>query len=137
MQRLYTPTDAANLADAAMREVILRRFLELTTYDDFTFDELAEFWLVQAGETIAQVETVTGMPVSHGWCSAARYPDPDFVPAWEVLEAHASCFEMVFVTNDSGYGVVLWIPKEGADPVLLAMCAQHATPAPAETLTTS
>lgn len=42
---------------------------------------------------------------------------------------------MVFVTNDAGYGVVLWIAKDAADPVLLAMCRQYATPAPAEPVT--
>lgn len=136
MRRLHTPADAARIADAAMRDVILRRFSELAEVEDFTFDELAEFWRVEPGDTIEQLETVTGMPVGHGWCSEARFPDPDFAPAWEVLEAHASCYEMVFVTSDSGYGVVLWIPKESVDPVLLAMCVQYATPALAESLAT-
>ena len=70
------------------------------------------------------------LPIAHGWFSDARYPSPDFAPAWEVLQAHPSGYEMVFVTSDSGYGTVLWIPLQGIDPTLLAMCAEYATSAP-------
>ena len=134
MQRLHTPADATRIADEAMRDVILQRFSALAEVDDFTFDELAEFWLVESGDTIEVLETATNLPIGHGWFSDARYPDPDVAPGWEVLEAHMTCFEMVFVTNDAGYGTVLWIPKESTDPVLLAMCRQYATPAPVEPL---
>lgn len=129
MWKLHQPIDADHIADPAMRRVIGQRFSQLAEYEDFTFDELAQFWLVEPGDTIEQLEAATGLPIAHDWCSNVRYPDPDFAPAWDVLEAHATCFEMVFVTSDSGYGVVLWIPASCADPVLLAMCAQYASPA--------
>lgn len=135
MHRLHTPADATRIADEAMRCVILQRFAELVEIEDVSFDELAEFWLVEASDTIEALEVATCLPIGHGWFSEARFPDPDFTPAWEVLEAHPTCFETVFVTSDSGYGTVLWIPKESADPVLLAMCHQYATPAPAEPVT--
>ena len=130
MRRLHTPDDLAGLDDPALGDVIRQRFAELATYDDFTFDELAEFWLVESGDTVEALEEAIHLPIAHGWFSDARYPDPDFAPAWEVLEAHASGFEMVFVTSDSGYGTVLWIPQQGTDPTLLAMCAEYATSAP-------
>lgn len=129
MWQLHTPTDADRIADPAMRRVIGQRFSQLAEYEDFMFDELAQFWLVEPGDTIEQLEAATGLPIAHGWCSNARYPDPDFAPAWDVLQAHPSCYELVFVTSDSGYGIVLWIANDAADPVLLAMCAQYATPA--------
>lgn len=130
MRRLHTPDDLAGLDDPALAHVIRQRFAELATYDDFTFDDLAEFWLVESGDTVEGLEAATQVPIAHGWGSDARYPDPDFAPAWEVLEAHASGYEMVFVTSDSGYGTVLWIPAEGTDPTLLAMCAAYASPVP-------
>lgn len=135
MQRLHTPADATRIADEAMRDVILQRFSALAEVDDFTFDELAEFWLVESGDTIEVLETATNLPIGHGWFSDARFGADDFVPAWEGLEAHPTCYELLFVTNDAGYGVVLWIPKESTDPVLLAMCRCYATPAPVEPLT--
>lgn len=130
MRRLHTTDDLAGLDDPALAHVISQRFAQLSTYDDFTFDELAEFWLVEPGDTVETLEAAAQVPIAHGWCSDARYPDPDFAPSWEVLEAHATCFEMVFVTSDSGYATVLWILAAGTDPTLLAMCAEHATPAP-------
>ena len=130
MRRLHSPDDLAGLDDPALAHVMRQRFAELSTYDDFSFDELAEFWLVESGDTVETLEEATRLPIAHGWSSDARYPDPDFAPAWEVLAAHPSGFEMVFVTSDSGYGTVLWIPAEGTDQTLLAMCAEYATAAP-------
>ena len=130
MLRLHTPDDLAGIADEALARVIRQRVTELAAYDDYRFDELAEFWLVEPGDTIEVLEATTQLPIAHGWCSDARYPDADFAPAWDVLEAHPTGFEMVFVTSDSGYGAVFWIPKEGTDQVLLAMSAQYASLAP-------
>ena len=130
MRRLHSPDDLAGLDDPALAHVMRQRFAELSTYDDFSFDELAEFWLVESGDTVETLEEATRLPIAHGWSSDARYPDPDFAPAWEVLQAHPSGYEMVFVTSDSGYGTVLWIPQQGTDPTLLAMCAEYASPVP-------
>ena len=130
MRRLHTPDDLAGIADAALARVVRQRFAELDAYDDFSFDELAEFWLVEPGDRIENLEAATQVPIAHGWFSDARFPDPDFAPAWEVLEAHASAYEMVFVTSDSGYGTVLWIPQQGTDAALLDLCQRYAAPAP-------
>lgn len=130
MRRLHTPDDLAGIADAVLCQIIRQRFTELAAYDDFSFDELAEFWLVEPGDSVEGLEAATQVPIAHGWCSDARYPEPDFTPAWEVLEAHATGYERVFVTSDSGYGTVLWIPQYGTDQTLLAMCQHYATPAP-------
>ena len=130
MRRLHTPDDLEGIADEALRRVIRQRFTELAAYDDYTFDELAEFWLVEPGDTVESLEAATKVPIAKGWFSDARYPDPDFSPAWEVLEAHLTSYEMVFITNDAGYGIVLWIPQYGTDATLLAMCQHYATPSP-------
>ena len=130
MRRLHTPDDLAGIADEALARVIRQRFTELAAYDDYPFDELAEFWLVEPGDTVEVLEATTQLPIAHGWFNDARYPDPDFAPAWEVLEAHASAYEMVFVTNDSGFGTVLWILTTGSDETLLRMCAEYASLAP-------
>lgn len=136
MRRLHTPYDLASIADTSLSGVIRQRFTELAAYDDYTFDELAEFWLVELGDTIEALEAATQLRIAQDWFSDARYPDPDFSPAWEVLEAHATAYEMVFITNDAGYGIVLWIPQYGTDATLLAMCQHYSTPAPPVVVTT-
>ena len=130
MRRLHSPDDLAGIADTSLSGVIRQRFRELAAYDDYTFDELAEFWLVEPGDTFESLEAATKAPIAQDWFSDARYPDPDFSPAWEVLEAHLTSYEMVFITNDAGYGIVLWIPQYGTDATLLAMCQHYATPSP-------
>lgn len=130
MRRLHTPDDLEGLADEALYRVIRQRFIVLATDDDNPFDELAEFWLVEPGDTIEALEAATQAPITYSWFNDAHYPDPDFSPSWEVLEAHASAYEMVFITNDAGYGVVLWIPATGSDTTLLVMCAEYASLAP-------
>ena len=136
MRRLHSPDDLAGIADTSLSGVIRQRFRELAAYDDYTFDELAEFWLIEPADTVEALEAATQLRIVHDWFSDARYPDPDFSPAWEVLEAHATAYEMVFITNDAGYGIVLWIPQYGTDATLLAMCQRYATPAPPLVVTT-
>lgn len=126
MRRLYRPDDLEGIADTALCQIIHQRFAELATFDDTTFDELAEFWLIEPGDSVDAVESATQLRIVQDWFSDARYPDPDFSPAWEVLEAHRTCYEMIFITNDTGYGIVLWIQKVGTDQTLLAMCAEYA-----------
>lgn len=129
MRRLHTPDDLDGIADLALRQIIGQRFTELAAYDDFAFDDLAEFWLVEDGDTVESLEAATQLPITHGWCCDARYGDDDFTPAWEVLEAHAGGYEMVFATG-ADYGVVVWIPATATDETLRAMCRDYATPAP-------
>ena len=130
MRRLHTPDDLEGLADEALYRVIRQRFTELAADDDSPFDKLAEFWLVEPGDTVEVLEATMQLPIAHGWFSDSRYSDPDFAPGWDVLEAHPGGYEMVYVTSNSGYGTVLWIPKADSDTTLLAMCAEYASVAP-------
>ena len=46
-----------------------------------------------------------------------------------MIEEHRSCYELVFIFTDDGYGIAIFVPKvEGVDRELLAMCAQFAVP---------
>ena len=58
-----------------------------------------------------------------------RFGHPDFAPSFEALEEHSGCYEMVFILNDDGFGISIFIPKTGGiDADLLAMCAMYAEP---------
>ena len=124
MLRLSDASAVDVLDDCAMRAVIQQRLIELSEYGQ-PLDELAEFWLLDGSDMVAALEAQTGRPVMAGWPS----PGGSFLPSWDVLVSHPSCFEMVFVLDDSGYGVVFWIPKSSADPALLELCSKHAVEA--------
>lgn len=110
-----------------MRNAILRRIMELSSNEEKPLTELAEFWLVETDDSIETLEQATGLPIAHGWNSKARYGNAEFVPAWELLDEHPTCYEMTYITNDSGYGVVFWILKGVSNAALLKMCADYAT----------
>ena len=49
--------------------------------------------------------------------------------AFDLLEEHDACFELVFAEDDAG--TVIFIPKAGGiDADLLAFCGAYAEPAP-------
>ena len=124
MLRLSDAAAVDALDDCATRAVIQQRLIELSEYGQ-PLDDLAEFWLLDDSDTAAALEAQTGKPVIAGWPN----PDESFQPSWDSLVSHPSCFEMVFVLDDTGYGAVFWIPKSSADPALLELCSKHAVEA--------
>jgi hypothetical protein len=59
-----------------------------------------------------------------------RFDQPGYNQAFEILDEHAGYYELVFLIDDSGYGIEVFVPKtEGVDPELLAMCRRFALPA--------
>ena len=124
MLRLSDASAVDALDDCAIQAVIQQRLIELSEYGQ-PLDELVEFWLLDRSDTVAALEARTDRPVIAGWPST----DGSFQPSWDVLVSHPSCFEMVFVLDDAGYGAVFWIPMSSADPALLALCCKYAVEA--------
>lgn len=125
MRQLLDMHCIQQIPDAAMRSVIRQRYDELMAYG-LPFAEMAVFWLIEPSDSPRSISEQTGLPIMHGRNPKHTYPDAQFVPAWDVLQGHAGCFEMVFVTSDSGYGQVLWIAMQSADPALLKLCIDYA-----------
>jgi hypothetical protein len=131
MLTLLDPLDAARVDDEAIRTLLTQRFIDLCQGEAYCPDDHGEFFLLQPGDTIEAVESAAGVWITAGFLPTARYGDPGFVPCFEVLEEHPCCFELVFILNDGGYGVVLLIPKvAGMDPELMRFCREFATSSP-------
>jgi len=85
--------------------------------------------VVEPGDTVEAIERESGCPMLRNTFDDARFGDPEFTPAAEVIEEHSNCYELVFIFSDDG-GVEIFVPKvDGIDPELLAMCRQFAVPA--------
>ena len=83
--------------------------------------------IVEAGDTVEDIENEIGFCILTNLFDDVRYPDPDFVPCFEVLEDHGNFYEMLFLFSDGDDGTVeIFIPKAGVDNELLAMCSQFA-----------
>ena len=95
--------------------------LQARNYVEFTVD--AQFILVESFDSIEALEQSTGCPIITSWFSNAVYPHEDFAPSFEFVEEHHDFYEMVFVLTDDNTTVFI-IPKEKADPLLLALCQE-------------
>jgi hypothetical protein len=82
--------------------------------------------IVEAGDGISSIEEEIGFSILTNLFDDVHYPDPDFVPCFEVLEDHGGCYEMLFILSDCDEAVEIFIPKHGVDPLLLSMCSQFA-----------
>lgn len=121
--------DNADLCNPDLSDLIQQRFESLCQDEDYDSDIHGFIFLVQPGDSIAQVELATGCDLISDPFNSVRFGDPAFRPNFELLEEHAFCFEMVFVPGDGDFGIVIVIPKAGIDPELLAFCQTYAVPA--------
>jgi hypothetical protein len=82
--------------------------------------------IIEAGDTVQDIEEEIGFPILTNLFDDVRFPDPDFVPCFEVLEDHGTFYEMVFILSDGDDAIEIFIPKDSVDPLLLSMCSQFA-----------
>jgi hypothetical protein len=122
------PTDLSRIDDPQLRRLIWLRITQLADEDVYDPERHGELFVVEPGDQAEDVEVAVDFPITTNVIDGARYGDPEFLPLWEVIEEHATCFEMVFAVNDLGFAV--FIPKQlGVDPVLLSLCAEFSVPA--------
>ena len=126
---LNDPSLIKRIPVSAIRDLVQQRFSEICAGDPYDYDLHGYMIVVEPGDSVEILEQEIGWPILHGLFDS-RYGEPDFTPCFEVLEEHAYCYEMVFIFNDDGFGVDLFIPKQpGIDSDLLAMCVEYAVPA--------
>jgi hypothetical protein len=88
--------------------------------------EVARFVVIQPGDTIADVEATLGFSPTTDLDGVSAH-DPGFLPWHEWSERHLGWTELVFVLSDEGPAQVLLVPdSEDIDPILLALCHDHA-----------
>ena len=106
---------------------IISKITDGAAYDSSIY---GHFVLVEAVDSIAEIEAKTGCQLMYGLSKDSRYGESKFQPSFEWLVEHLSFYEAVFIFSDDGFGIDLLIPKAlGIDPDLLAMCAKYAVPA--------
>lgn len=106
-------------SDPNVTDLVKRRIEELTD-DQTSMEELVMFVILGPSDGIEQLQDQLDMQVMTELGS----------PLWEVIEEHASCYELVFVLSSSGYGALVFAPKLGCAPDILAICQEHAYRSP-------
>ena len=108
-----------NYQDPCVTVLIQQRMEELID-DDASMEELVVFVILEAGDGIEQLQAHLYMRVMTDLGSSL----------WEVIEEHATCYELVFVLSSSGFGTLVFAPKAAAAPDILALCHEHAHRSP-------
>jgi hypothetical protein len=121
--------------DPELRQLLSNVVQTLSEFDDCDLADMVCFLIVEPGDTLAQVDAQLNFPILSNRFDGQPFGSPDFTPSWDVLEAHAHWYELVFVMSDDGFGLEVFIPKHPEVPAeLLAMCAMYYEPAPQEPL---
>lgn len=121
---LREPSDLHQVQDLALRQLIADRFESLRS-DDYDWSELGYQVVAETGDTIANLEATHRIAITTGHCCPVNFGSPGFIPSFELIQAHGAAIEIVWVLDDSGYGVTLWVPYQ-PETELLAF-ARHYT----------
>jgi len=121
---LKSPSSIDFITDPDILKLVKMRHDQL---GDEMFDSAI---IIEAGDSISDIEQEIGFFVMTNFFDGVRYSDPDFVPCFEVLEDHGGCYEMLFLFSDGDDAIEIFIPKTGVDNELLAMCVQYAVSVP-------
>lgn len=126
---LLGPNAISSIHDPGIRHLVEQRFAEICAEEAYDYDLHGYMIVVEPGDSVDALEKECSCPILRDLFDENHFGDPDFVPAFETLEDHCCCYEMVFIMTDEA-GVGIFIPKmKGVDTELLAMCAEYAAPA--------
>lgn len=121
---------AARITNPAIRDLVMQR-IRVLGGDAFDADALGNMVLMEQGDTVASIEALECVNMLANRHTGKSFGDDGYTPAFEFIEEFPSCYDMVFVLDDSGYGVEIFVPKDiDIPPELLAMCRQYAFKAP-------
>jgi hypothetical protein len=124
---LRDPTTVSLIEDPALRALLTQRFEEISQDQPYDPNLLGYFVVVEPDDSVPALEAQTGCSIVRGRFGGAQYGQPGFAPAFEFIEEHPHCYEMVFVLSDDGFGIDIFVPKlPGIDSQLLALCVSYA-----------
>ena len=120
------------ISNLQIRELVQQRVNDLGG-ESFDSNELGYFLVVESSDTLEALSAQLGFDLLRNRFTGIRFNATGFTPSFEFIEEFPACYDMVFVLDDTGIGVEIFVPKEeGIDPDLIAMCRMFAYTAPPE-----
>ena len=128
MKSIRDLPSTGQIRDPAIRKLVQQRIDELGG-DKFNTTELGYFLVIEPGDSLDSISTQIGFNILANRFTGIRYDEVGYTPSFEFIEEFPACYELVFILDDSGYGVDIFVIKgTGVDSDLLAMCQRYATP---------
>ncbi len=127
MFTIHNPNDRSGLFHMGIRQLVSQRISQLRLSAEETLPNLGKFIVIEPGDAIVEIEEASGCCITTDFFGEAHYRHPDFVPSFEWLEHHVGqqCFELVFITTDDFFTVLLIPDDPGIDPDLLSLCRDY------------
>ncbi|HRQ06290.1 MAG TPA: hypothetical protein PK580_10050 [Nitrosomonas halophila] len=110
------PTSTSTINDPGIRNLAETRFSQVLGGETYDYNQHGYMIVVEPTDSLRDLEAETCCAISDD-------------PMFEVLEEHECCYEMLFILNDEGFAITLFIPKHNIDADLLKLCTQYAVPA--------
>jgi hypothetical protein len=118
------------ISNSAIKDLIRKRIDSLNELDAA---DLCNILVVEGSDTLESLSEQLTFNLVCNRFTGIRYEQADFTPSFEFIEEFPSCYDIVFVLDDTGIGIELFVPKEeGIDSDLTAMCRMYAYKAPPE-----
>ena len=126
MQIIRDLISTHQIGNTAIRQLVEERINDLGG-EAFDADALGYFLVIEPGDTLEAIAGQLGFSIVANRFTGIHFSDTGFTPSFEFVEEFATCYDMVFVISDDGFGVELFISKgDGVDADLLAMCRMYA-----------
>jgi hypothetical protein len=110
----------------SLSTVLEQRFRDLSGDEPYDPEGHGYIVIAEPGDEVKALEEQTGCPIFSDWFGDSHYPDADFTPSFEYMDDCPLYYEMVFIINDGGFAVLVFVPKmTGIDADLLAMCREN------------
>lgn len=114
------------ISDSDIRDLVKKRLSDLGG-DSFDSNALGYMVVIEEGDNIVEIEDLVGFNILHNRLNGVRYDHATFTPSFEFIEDLPCCFDMVFVIDDTGKGIEIFVPKGlNLDTALVAMCRKYA-----------
>ena len=102
--------------DPELKQLLRNHVERLAEYEDFDLGELGEFLIMEAGDSLADVERILGRPL-------VDRTSATFISSPEYALQHGQWLEGVWIISDDGFGLVLFAAMTSrTDPVLVLAC---------------
>jgi hypothetical protein len=73
--------------------------------------DLCNILVVEHSDTLESLSAQLTFNILCNRFTGIRFDQEGFTPSFEFIEEYPSCFDMVFVLSDDGFGVELFVPK--------------------------
>lgn len=106
--------------DPELKQLLAAHQERLSEYEGYDLSELAEFVIVEPGDTLQDLSGIAELDLGEGGV------EPTFSLGPEAVEQHEAWTEIVFIYSDDGFGLVLFIPTTSdIDPLILELAKRH------------